>query len=239
VIDPVSGMDMSQFGATPPPALPPSAASEKGTDPVSGIDFGQQNFPQIPKDAPQSTIRGIARNIGAGLQEGAAGTMNVLSDPFGNLIGKPLVTAGVFAHDLLAPHFGGQRFTDEQRNALLNDDVPQPGTRLVNAIDTAGGAPTPEQVPAVGGAEQAVRAGVGGAAGMIGLGPAGPVANALMGAGGALAGHAVDQSSLPEWAKPAASLGANVAGNIATGGVVAGANKLASGTTSAVGKLGI
>jgi len=252
MIDPVSGMDMSQFAAPPPQqgsdvppgtpmmkVTPQPAQAAKGVDPVSGIDFDQSQFPPIPTPPVKATPGGMMRNIGAGLQEGAAGTMNVLSDPFGNLVGKPLATAAVFAHDVLAPHFGGRRFTDEERNQLLNDTVPQPGTRVVNAIDTAGGAPTPEQVPSVG-AERAVRAGVAGASGMAGLGPAGPVLNAAMGAGGALAADQVEQSpSIPEYAKPIASLGANIAGNAIVGGGAAGVSKVYNGATRIGGNLGI
>jgi hypothetical protein len=251
MIDPVSGMDMSQFAAPPqqrgsdvPPGTPimrvtPQPAQAKGVDPVSGIDFDQSQFPPIPAPPVKATAGGMMRNIGAGLQEGAAGTMNFVSDPFGNSIGKIVPTAAVFAHDVLAPHFGGRRFTDEERNQLLGDTVPQPGTRVVNAIDTAGGAPTPEQVPAVG-PERAVRAGVAGAAGMAGLGPAGPVLNAAMGAGGALAADQVEQSpSIPEYAKPIASLAANVAGNAAVGGGAAAASKVGGGGARIGGNLGI
>lgn len=199
---------------------------------------GQFKYQAPPVDPSQSTLSGIGKNVAAGLQEGAAGTMNVLSDPFGNLVGKPLLTAGGFVHDALAPAFGYQRLTPEQRTDLLGDDVPQPGTRLVNAFDQAVGMPTPDHIPANGTAEQLVRKGVGAATSMAGLGPGGPLLNAAMGAGGAIAG---DQAAhfVPEWAQPMTELAGNVLGNLGAAGVANLGGKLVNSGLRTFGNLGI
>ncbi|WP_144880518.1 hypothetical protein [Gluconacetobacter diazotrophicus] len=78
-------------------------------------------------------MSGIAKNAAAGAVEGAGDLLNVMSDPFGNLVGRPLATVGVLAHDLIVPHFGGKAFTPQERAELLDDGGDQIGTQAVNA----------------------------------------------------------------------------------------------------------
>ena len=168
------------------------------------------------------TWSGIGQNIGAGLTDIGSGLVNAASDPFGNLIGKPLTTAAVFAHDALAGPLGYQRFPDNVRQGLLNDTVPQPGTGLVNTIADATGAPRPEDVPANTPTERIVRKGIGAAGAGAALGPA-PLLMSAMGLGGAVVGDQVAQA-VPEWAQPMAELGGNLATQVGIGAGAAGLN---------------
>ena len=176
-----------------------------------------------PAPPPDARKTGYLANTAAGVVEGAAGGLNVLSDPIGNLVGKPLVTAGMFAHDALAPVFGYERFTPEFRSTMLDDTVPQPGTRIADAAGRAMGAPaTADVVPATTG-EGIVRRVVPAAVGMAALGGgSGVVRNAVinpaLGVSGDLGGEAASAVA-PEWAKPFASLVGNVAGISAPNGL--------------------
>lgn len=161
---------------------------------------------------------GYGANIAAGVVHGAEGVANVASDPFGNLIGKPIATLGMFAHDALAPVFGYDRFSPEFRNAMLDDTVPQPGTRLVQAADAAnkatGGASINDVRPGTPG-EAFVASAVPAAIGMAALGGGAGAArniiiNPLLGVAGEAGGQAA-ASAVPEWAAPAAALGGNMA----------------------------
>ena len=160
--------------------------------------------------APATTARSLAKNVAAGAIEGGTAVGNIALNPSGNLIGKPLATTAVFLHDLIAPWFGGERFPDKVRNALLGDTVPQPVTQAVGAVGDAVGA-NPASVPANTPAEQIARKATGAAVatGGAGIGPA------LVATGGAVGGDAAGRV-VPEWAQPAAELVGNLAGGIAT-----------------------
>jgi hypothetical protein len=151
--------------------------------------------------------------------EGSAGTLNVLSDPFGNLVGKPLVTLGMAAHDALAPVFGYDRFSPDFRATMLNDTVPQPGSRIAEATGRAIGAPATEDIHPATPGEAIVRSVVPAAVGMAALGGgSGVLRNALvnpaLGVSGALGGK-LASALAPDWAQPAAELVGNVAGMVA------------------------
>jgi hypothetical protein len=152
--------------------------------------------------------------------------LNIISDPFGNLIGRPVVRAGMFAHDALAPYTGATRFTDEDRRAMLDDTVPQPGTRIANRVGAWLGAPSPESVAVTTPSEGWARAAAAGALGGIPFG----FGTAAIGAAGAPLSQEAAQragAAAPEWAKPyvepaaagAAALALPVAGRTAAGGL--------------------
>src|SRR4051794_16531758 len=65
---------------------------------VSSLDPGGQ-----ASYSPDWTWRGVARNAAAGLTDVGAGVLNVASDPYANLVGRPLLTVGQTAYDFLAP----------------------------------------------------------------------------------------------------------------------------------------
>lgn len=188
-----------KYAATPEPPADSQQSGEAGP--------WAQHRPPPPE--PPTTARGVARNVAAGATDIGANTINIASDPVGNLIGKPLATGAVFLHDLIAPWFGGERFPDNVRNQLLGDTVPQPGTRIVEGIGKTIGA-NPADVQATP-AEALVRK-VTGAAGTTATG--GPGA-ALVGAGGALTGDLAART-VPEWAAPATELAGNWAGGKVT-----------------------
>ena len=199
-------------------ASAPVAASASSPAPPSAFDaaFGPGSAPPV---APQPAKSGIMANVLTGLKSAGEGTLNVLSDPFGNFIGKPLGVAGVFAHDAIAPMFGGQRFTPEQRDMLLSDNVPQPGTRFGSAVANAmGGVP---EVTENSLGEKLARAGASGLA-MGGVLGGGNRLAALVGAAGGAAGTAAEQV-VPDYAAPMAGL----AGNIVGGGLAARAGGMA------------
>jgi hypothetical protein len=162
---------------------------------------------------PSWTWRGVARNAAAGVTDAAGNVINLLSDPYANLVGRPALTAGATVYDFLAPMLGGQRMSPETRNALYEDFGAQPGTRAISAIGQAVGA-DPSKVTATP-VEQAVRAGVGGAATAAALGPRG-IAPAVAGGVGGVVGNVAAQN-VPDWLKPGAELGGNVVGAGATG----------------------
>lgn len=171
-----------------------------------------------PNQPPAWTWRGLARNVGAGLTDVGANVINVLSDPYANLVGRPLLTAGQTAYDFAAPLLGYPRMSDETRTALYADFGMQPGTRAINALGQAIDA-DPSKVAATP-VEQAVRAGVGGAGTAAALGPAG-IAPAVAGGVGGVVGD-VAAENVPDWLKPGVSLFGNVAGAAATGASTTG-----------------
>ena len=253
----MSGTDTSWMNAvaiqTPPPGLmlnaakPQTSAPSKASGDASWMDQvaiptpppGVQFKMQADKAQP-STWRGMARNAAAGLTDVGTNLVNTLSDAGGNLIGKPLATGLVFAHDAIAPMLGGQRFPDDVRQMLLDDNTPQPGTRVTNAIADTIGAQRPEDVPANGAMERLTRKVVGTAGSALSLAPVGagvalPVA---AGAGGALVGDQAAQAA-PEWAQPVAELAGNVAGGVGTIGGIKGAQAVASPVAAAAGRMGI
>ena len=214
-----------------PPAPKPSAGGPATASPDDPLSL----LPPAPKPAGTTATTqaaqpgGLVKNIAAGELEGVGGTINALTNPSGNLVGKPLATAIVFAHDALAPVFGYERFPDDVRNALLNDTVPQPGTQIIEGIGGAIGA-KPSDVPAPTPAEQYARTAAAGATMGAMAGPAVIVPGAV----GAVAGKAAG-AAVPPWAAPATELATNALAAAATmpvqAGVKAGVNAL-SGAVS-------
>ena len=179
----------------------------------NGSDWMPTAAPATSTQTDPTQRGGIVRNIGAGVLEGDAAAINTVSDPFGNIIGKPVETAAMFLHDALAPFFGYDRFSDADRAALSGDPVPQPGTRIISALPGA----NPADVPANTTAEQVARkvAGATTAAGTLGAGVGAGVGSAVAGAGGAVTGD-VASRFVPDWAKEATELAGNVVGGKVT-----------------------
>ena len=160
---------MGARGGTAGP-LDPWAAFDGAPAPAPTSDVPTAGAPVVHPG--QRT--GLIANTGAALQEGGAGLVNIASDPFGHLIGKPLVALGTGAYNLGARAFGYQPLSSEKMDLLLNDG-PGPGDRMVAGLNAAGGAPNPSDVVPGTAAERYLRAGVGGAIGMAALGPVGGV----------------------------------------------------------------
>lgn len=195
---------------------------EQQQTPGTGV-WGQR--PGASYAFPAMTWRGTARAVGAGGTDVAATVGNLLTDPIGNLVGQPLVTAGTFVHDLLAPYLGYDRFSPDERNYLTStspSDV-QPGTRAVTAVGRAVGA-DPSQVQLTP-AEQVVRAATGGGGTALVAGPGGVLAP-IAGAVGAGAGEAAAQNISP-WAAE----GARLVANALAASTVAGSRGLRGVTT--------
>lgn len=214
------GIDLSQFPkeGMPAPVIHDRTESPSGGGAASALGLDLSQFPKSAEPhEDQSTWRGVARNVGAGLANAGAGMLNVASDPFGNLVGKPFVTMGMAAHDALAPVFGYERFPPDFRNAMLSDTVPQPGDRLVSGIANVTGLPGPDTVVPQGDAERLARKATTGAAMLAAGGPGA----ALAGGTGAVVGD-LAASQAPDWAKPVAELAGNVAGGAAPGIASAG-----------------
>lgn len=213
--------------------------------PVAGRDAppagaGGQWWEALPlapeKTATPASRGGLMRNIGAGLIEGGAGLLNIMSDPFGNLVGNPLAVAGQFAHDALTQTFGYERFPDNIREALLTDTVPQIGTRAIDALADVAGIPKAADVKPNSEGERLARKLTTGT--MIGA-AIGPTAiGAAAGAGGTLAGDLAAQAS-PDWAAPMAELGGNVAGGAVTGVGAYGVQRGVMGAKNQAGLIGI
>ena len=204
---------------TAPTAAAPAAPSTASPPPSAGSDadawgaFGGAPVAVPPTQPPAAKPGGgIVRNVGAGVLEGDAAAINTLSDPFGNIIGKPFQTAAMFMHDALAPVFGYERFSDADRAALLDDTVPQPGTRLVSALPGA----NPADVPATTPAEQITRKAV--AAGTA-AGTLGGVGPGLIAATTAPVGAAAAEV-VPPWAAPATELATDAAAGTVASRVV-------------------
>jgi hypothetical protein len=200
--------------ATAPPTVTQTgpAVDEYGR-PVPGID---QSWPAM-------TWRGTAREIAGALPRIAGNVVNVLSDPYANLVGRPALTAYQTAHDFLAPMLGYDRMSDADRNALYADFGDQPGT---NAIKTIGrtaenvtqAAPSsldPYNIKGTTPAEKLVGTAVEGAGTAAALGP-GSVAVPVAGGVGAVAGRLAGEN-VPPWLQPGAELAGNVVGATATG----------------------
>ena len=95
----------ADFGGPPSQSAPAPALVAAGAPAVAAQDgwaaFGGAPDTQPEQNAPvqPAAKTGMAANIGAGMVEGGAGVINTASDPFGNLIGKPLATLMVTGHD--------------------------------------------------------------------------------------------------------------------------------------------
>lgn len=176
--------------------------------------------------------RGVGRNIGAGLTDAGGGLINLLTDPFGTMVQRPLGIVGAAAYDFLAPHLGLDRLTPEQRADLTGAGA-QPeeqgvGPRIVSGIGSAIGV-DPSKVEATP-AEKVVRAATAGAVTAGAVAPA--VAPVLAGAVGGATGNVAAQN-VPEWAKPVAELAGNVVG-AGTVGAATTAQRVARGAVSDV-----
>lgn len=174
-------------------------------------------------NGPPTTPTTPSANRTAAVQEGIAGLGNMLTDPVGNLIGKPVATVGVALHDYLAPKFGGQQFTPAQRNFLLSDQVEQPGTKLVDAASNSLGIPQPGDVPPAGPGQALERSAIAGGIGMAPFGVTGGIGgvvkNTLLGAFGGGAGEIASTIASDPY-KEVAALGGNAAAVPIAGTVV-------------------
>jgi hypothetical protein len=227
----LTGADIDKLFSSGTPDAPAVAAP---VTPPAGVDIDKRFRDAAAAETeaakakaaaePVTTLRGVARNAAAGLTDIGANVGNILSDPFANLVGRPLLTAGQFAYDALAPVFGYNRMSDDQRNALYADFGNQPGTRGVAAVGNVLGV-APGDVQAATPTEALVRKGVGAAGTMAALGPGG-VGAPVMGATGAVAGDLATEA-VPPWAKP----GVEMAGNVA--GALAGSKATSLGTKTA------
>jgi len=165
---------------------------------------------------PQTTARGVAKNVAAGAVEGGTSLLNIATDPFGTVIGPAIARVGGTLYDAGAHVFGYPAMTPEQR-ADLYGTAPAPaaqqplGTRVVNAVDAAIPGQTAASVPANTPAEQIARK----VSGAVVAGGAGGVGPALVSAGGALTGDVAGRVA-PDWLAPGAELAGNVAGGVAT-----------------------
>jgi hypothetical protein len=166
---------------------------------------------------PDWTWRGVAKEAAAGLTDIGANVINTLSNPAANLIGRPLGVLGGTAYDAIAPMFGANRLTPEQRADLAGNDpqYPQAGNQLMTGIGNLTGA-SPDDAPA-----GLVRKAVGAAGTFAAMGPEG-IATPAAGALAAVAGDRA-ASAVPDWAKP----GVELATNVAVGGGAAKVSKLA------------
>lgn len=153
--------------------------------------------------APSWTWRGVAREIGAAGPRIAANVGNILSDPYANLVGYPALTAIQAGHDFFAPMLGGERFSDEDRNALYADFGMQPGTKVIKTAGSVVGAdpynvqgstPTERRVGSI-----VEGAGTAGAAGPGGI-------SALIAGGAGTVGSEIAQDYVPDWLKPFAGV---------------------------------
>ncbi len=210
------------------PIVSASPAAPWASDPIvqAPRGIGEHGYAPAPEPAPPPAAAapgqrtGLVANIGAGLQEGAAGAVNALSDPSG-FIGKQIVALGTGAYNLGARALGKPPMDPKLQNLLL-DDGPGPGDRFVAGLNRAGGAPAPDQVQPADGVERYVRAGAQGVGGMLPFGPVNGLARlagtvgvgTLAGVGGQAASDAV-----PDDLKPAAGL---LGGIIVPGAAAAG-----------------
>jgi hypothetical protein len=194
-----SGPDLiTQMGGIAPPATPqPGTAGAPGGD--------------------QSTWRGVGRNVGAGMAEGGGAGLDILSDPVGNLVMRPLTTAGAFLYDAAAPYVGLPRLTADQRNDLTGGNAtPEqrgPGSILVSQAGKAIGADPAAVVPQ-GPTEAAGRAA--GAGAVLGGAFGGGILPAIAGTVGGAGGSAVS-TQVPDWAAPMANLVTNALTQIGAG----------------------
>lgn len=205
---------------TSSPAGKKTAAEIKEDADIAALVANNQPPPSVAGAAAPpalSTPVGVVRNTAAGVLDGAGNLINTAVNPAGNLIGKPLATGLVFAHDALAPYLGYQRFPDDVRNLLLGDQVQQPGSAIIDATGKAIGGASPDDVPVNGTQERLARKVTGNAMTMALMGGATP--GPLIASGvGAVAGDQAAQYA-PDWAKPMAELGGNIAGTGGTMGV--------------------
>jgi hypothetical protein len=126
-------------GGDPTVAAKMALAAEGAKGPVA-----MPQDPDYPVQPGQTT--GYGANIAAGAAQIPAQGIDIATDPFGNMVGKPLATGLVALHDFIAPKLGYQKFPADVRHTLLDDTVPQPGDRLVSSAAHTLGLPAPEDV---------------------------------------------------------------------------------------------
>lgn len=152
-----------------PDQLPQSAEIDWPTETAPKASAAQAQLPQsaeVDLEGKGSKQTGMMKNIGAGLTEGGAGLLDIASDPFGNLIGRPLATAATYGYNAIAPYLGQKPITTKERHDILS--VPdQPGSQIMSAGLKAINAPRPEDVVPGTTAERLARSG---AAGLVGAG---------------------------------------------------------------------
>ena len=217
-------------GAGAAPAVDPDVAAGRAITSAAPATTTPTDPTAATDQPPSWTWRGMAREVaGAGPRIGA-NVVNLLSDPWANLVGLPAITAFQTAHDFLAPMLGGDRFTPEQRNQLYADFADQPGTQAVKAIGQAVGA-DPYNIQGSTPMEKLFGSGVEGAGTAFAMGPGG-IAPAVAGGVGGVVGDAAAQNG-PDWLKPGAALAGNVAGVAATGAGT-GAQRVLRGAVSDV-----
>lgn len=232
--------------ASPAPegAAPVVATAAPDADPF-GTLLTQGSQAALPQPASAGAypvgpgdITGYGPNIGKGILQGSAGTMNLAAQPSGTLA-SPFATTMVFIHDALAPYLGYERFPKDVRDFLLNDQVPQAGTQAIEAINRATGGPDLSRVkPADAGQAYAGLAwqGATGAvqtAPLFGLTKLATVpVTAGTGATGAATGYTLGQF-VPDWARPYAEQFGNWIGGLGFASLAAGLHGITRGTTSA------
>lgn len=218
---PAPGRPWEQF----PPQQPAAGQGEFGYAYVTApSEPPAAARPDAPGAAPQPQTAqrtGLVANTVAGAEEGAAGLVNTATDPFGYLIGRPLVTAGMGAYNLGARVFGYQPLSAEFQHAMLDDDVKTPGGAVVDAAARAVGAPTPGEVAPGNALERYARAGAAGAVGMAALGPGGGLRQAAQTGALSGVGSQVASDVAPDDLKPAAGLVGGVVGPAVPGAVAA------------------
>lgn len=163
---------------------------------------------RIDQPGQGMTWRGTAREVAGALPRAVGNVVNFLSDPYANLIARPVLTVGQTAYDFLAPHLGYNRLSDEDRNALYEDFGLQPGTRVVQTVGQTIGA-DPYNIQGTTPAEKFVGNVVEGGATATAFVPgvAAPIVGGTATAGGQIAAEHVDP-----WLKPGAELVGNIAG---------------------------
>ena len=157
----------------------PQDGAPKGSDPTPGTmsadDFAGLKAPaDKPMQMAPGQVTGWVPNIVAGVASGVSGAINVMHDPYANLVGYPVMLLGMLAHDKIGPWFGAKPFTPEDRQSLLEDFNKQAGNAVVTVGAHAVGLPAPEDVvPTPGTGQSEVRAAVAGATGVALLGGGG------------------------------------------------------------------
>jgi hypothetical protein len=202
--------------ATPSPTAAPDPHLQRGEEilstptpaPAPPLQVGNLDPNGQASYSPDWTWRGLARQAGGAAVRTGANIANIFSDPSANLIGRPLLTVGQAAYDTFAPMLGGNRLTDEQRNALYEDFNNQPGTRAVNAVGSRIGV-DPYNVPGTP-SEKSAGSVMEGAATAAALGGGG-IAPAVAGGTGVVGGQ-LAADNVPDYLKPAAELAGNIAG---------------------------
>jgi hypothetical protein len=189
---------------------------------------------RIEQPGQGMTWRGTVREIAGALPRIAGSVVDVLSDPYANLVARPLLVAGQTAYDFVAPHMGYNRLTPEDRNALYEDFGAQPGTRAIQTAGQTIGA-DPYNIQGTTPAEKFVGNVVQGAGTAAALGPRG-LAAPTAGAGAATGGQ-IAAENVADWLKPGAELAGSIAGakagNMVTNIYTKGVNTL-SGTKTPV-----